>query len=87
MKIDLKNYMEERDRLREEKRKPGPVVTLSRQYGCEANKVTIKLLARIAEINKVFYSFLLLQTLFMRPCWYLRFQRSWNTQMVCGHLT
>jgi cytidylate kinase len=51
MKIDLKEYMEERDRLRELKRRPGPVVTLSRQYGCEANKVAIKLLARIAEIN------------------------------------
>ena len=51
MKTDLKKYFEERDRLREAKETPGPVVTLSRQFGCEANKVTTKLLARIAEIN------------------------------------
>lgn len=52
MKTDLKKYMEERDRQRDAKSTPGPVVTISRQYGCEANKITSKLLAKIAEINE-----------------------------------
>lgn len=47
MKIDLKKYMTERDQLRAQKKNPGPLLTLSRQYGCEANEVTIKLLNRI----------------------------------------
>lgn len=52
MKIDLKKYMTERDQKKMMSAKPGPVVTISRQYGCEANKVVIKLLGRIAELNK-----------------------------------
>jgi cytidylate kinase len=47
MKIDLKKYMNQRDQLRAQKKDPGPLVTISRQYGCEANDVTIKLLTRI----------------------------------------
>lgn len=53
MKTDLKNYMEERDRLRNLEREPGPVVTISRQFGCEAEKVTKRLIARIAEVDHV----------------------------------
>lgn len=45
MKIDLGNYFEERDRL--DKSTPGPYLTISRQYGCESNKITIKLLHKI----------------------------------------
>ena len=52
MKIDLKKYMAERDKLRELSNKPGPVLTISRQYGCEANKLAIKILGKIAELNK-----------------------------------
>jgi len=51
MKIDLKKYMTERDRVRELKNAPGPVLTLSRQYGCEANKIALKLLARLSDIS------------------------------------
>lgn len=50
MKTDLKQYMEERDRLKTLGTKPGPVVTISRQYGCEAKKVTTKLLSKLAKI-------------------------------------
>jgi cytidylate kinase len=46
MKIDLKKYMNERDAMRSGK-KPGPVVTISREYGCEANDLAIKLIRRI----------------------------------------
>lgn len=47
MKIDLKKYMNERDQLRAQKKDPGPIVTLSRAYGCEANDITVKLLHHI----------------------------------------
>jgi cytidylate kinase len=47
MKIDLKKYMEDRDRVRDLQKDPGPVLTISREYGCEANDITVKLLARI----------------------------------------
>ena len=49
MKIDLKKYMQERDEMRAASQEPGPVVTISRQLGCEANKLAIKLIAAIAE--------------------------------------
>lgn len=52
MKIDLKKYMAERDKLRVQSSKPGPVLTLSRQYGCEANKIAIKLLGKIADMKQ-----------------------------------
>jgi len=51
MKIDLKKYMNNRDDIRISNTKPGPIVTISRQYGCPANQITVKLLHRIAELN------------------------------------
>ncbi len=48
MKIDLKKYMNERDNMRNLRKKPGPVVTISREYGCEANDIAIKLIRKIA---------------------------------------
>jgi cytidylate kinase len=47
MKIDLKKYMNERDQLRAQKKDPGPLVTISRAYGCEANDITLRLLRRV----------------------------------------
>ena len=47
MKIELKKCMNERDRLRALSTVPGPFVTLSRQLGCDANKVTAELIRRI----------------------------------------
>ena len=38
MKINLKKYFEERDRLRALRKPDGPVVTFSRQFGCGSNK-------------------------------------------------
>jgi cytidylate kinase len=49
MKIDLKKYMTERDSMRDQQNVPGPVVTISRQYGCEANQIAHLLIHKIAE--------------------------------------
>ena len=46
MKIDLKKYLGERDKLKMSK-EDGPVLTISRQYGCNSNKIVMKLLHRI----------------------------------------
>jgi len=43
MKIDLKNYLANRDRFDSAKRVPGPVITISREYGCGATIITRKL--------------------------------------------
>jgi cytidylate kinase len=49
MKIDLKQYFTERDKIVDEMKQPGPVVTVSREYGCQA----ISLVQRIInQINK-----------------------------------
>lgn len=50
MKIDLKKYFSERDRINSSRMYPGPVVTFSRQYGCEANRLAMLLIKRINEI-------------------------------------
>ena len=47
MKIDLKEYFEQRDHQKEVKLKPGPVITLSRDFGCRANEIANHLLAEI----------------------------------------
>ncbi len=49
MKVDLKEYMEERDRLRALSSQPGPFVTLSRQLGCEGDKLAEALISKIHE--------------------------------------
>lgn len=49
MKIDLKKYLNERDQLMDESKQPGPVLTLSREYGCDANRIAIKLITKISE--------------------------------------
>lgn len=49
MKIDLKKYFEERDRQKSLNLIPGPVITFSREYGCEANRLAAKLVRRINE--------------------------------------
>jgi cytidylate kinase len=51
MKINLKEYLEERDKKREIKNRPGPVLTLHRQYGCLANPIAIKIISRIAQMH------------------------------------
>ncbi|MBN1951120.1 MAG: cytidylate kinase-like family protein [Bacteroidales bacterium] len=50
MKVDLLKYMS--NRLTEEsarKERPGPVITISRLYGCPAKKIARKLIADLAE--------------------------------------
>ncbi len=52
MKINLKKYMNERDRLKALRKPDGPVVTVSREYGCGSNKVVLKLLSKISKYNE-----------------------------------
>ena len=47
MKIDLKEYLQNRDRFISEKNKPGPVITISRQYGCQGTLVARKLIKHL----------------------------------------
>ena len=55
MKIDLKKYFNERDKLLEEEKRngliPGPVLTISREYGCEAEIIARKLLLNLNNQN------------------------------------
>ena len=39
MKIDLKSYMDERDKTRDYFHSPGPVITISREHGCDAQSL------------------------------------------------
>lgn len=48
-KIDLKEYLDERDRVRENEQIPGPVITISREHGCDANHITELLIKKLAE--------------------------------------
>ncbi|WP_258103529.1 AAA family ATPase [Marinoscillum sp. MHG1-6] len=53
MSIDLKKYMNERDEKRSRLHKhDGPVVTISREFGCEANRVAQLLIHEINEHHK-----------------------------------
>ena len=47
MKIDLKEYLQNRDRFNSEKNRPGPVITISRQFGCEGTLVARKLIQHL----------------------------------------
>ncbi|MFY0685606.1 MAG: cytidylate kinase-like family protein [Cyclobacteriaceae bacterium] len=47
MKIDLKNYMENRDQLVNLSREPGPVVCISRSFGCHATPIVNQLITQI----------------------------------------
>ncbi len=50
MKIDLNTYMQDRgDVLEADPVAVGPVVTLSREFGCKANHLAIKLISMIAQ--------------------------------------
>lgn len=49
MKIDLKKYYEERDQLNRTSNVSGPVVTFSREYGCEAQRIARMLVKNINE--------------------------------------
>ena len=49
MKIDLKKYYEERERLQQNMAFDGPVITLSREYGCEANRIARMVVKNINE--------------------------------------
>lgn len=51
MKIDLKKYYEERERLSKKTAFDGPVITFSREYGCEANRIVRMLISKINERN------------------------------------
>jgi len=47
MKIDLKEYFSEKDKLLAEASQPGPVVTLSREFGCEVIPIAQNLVTRL----------------------------------------
>lgn len=50
MKVDLKEYLEERERVNQSRNIPGPVVTVSRQFGCNADEVVELLISRINDL-------------------------------------
>ena len=47
MKIDLKEYMNERDALRESNKEPGPVITISREYGCGGSQLARNFIEKV----------------------------------------
>lgn len=49
MKIDLKKYYDERERINRQTSSDGPVITISREYGCEANRIARVLVGRLNE--------------------------------------
>lgn len=54
MKIDLKNYLNERDSVNQSSAiDAGPVVTFSREYGCEANRIVRMLILQINKLQNV----------------------------------
>jgi cytidylate kinase len=48
-KVNLKQYMKERDGLNVPVKKPGPYITISREFGCKGDRLAKKLLKRIEE--------------------------------------
>lgn len=48
MKVNLKSYLDARDELRDQQSTPGPVVTISRDFGCSATPIGKQLIERIA---------------------------------------
>lgn len=48
MKVNLKSYLDARDEIRERQSTPGPVVTISRDFGCSATPIGEQLIERIA---------------------------------------
>lgn len=48
MKIDLKKYMNERDQLRSSSKVPGPIITISREYGCGGTALAKKFIEAIS---------------------------------------
>lgn len=51
MKIDLRKYLEERDHMHRSLLRDGPVLTVSRAYGCEANRLVRLLIHRINKLG------------------------------------
>jgi len=49
MKIDLKEYLQNRDRFIEARNIPGPVITISREYGCNGTLIAKKLTKQLNE--------------------------------------
>jgi len=53
MTIDLKKYLTEQyQRTIDDSQNPGPVITISRQYGCAAKDLSQKLITRLNELKK-----------------------------------
>ncbi len=52
MKIDLKKYMENRDRVKQQSQAPGPVITISREHGCSATPIAHKIIHRLDELHQ-----------------------------------
>ena len=47
MHVDLKNYLDSKGKSLEFKKNPGPVITISRAFGCEATPIARKLISKI----------------------------------------
>lgn len=55
MKIDLKEYFDRRDQQTQKLLEPGPVITLSRDFGCRANEIAQHLINEIRGLATVRY--------------------------------
>ena len=55
MKIDLKEYFAQRDLQKEVQTQPGPVITISRDFGCRANEIANHLLTEITNNASVLF--------------------------------
>ncbi|WP_421876396.1 AAA family ATPase [Marinoscillum sp.] len=51
MKINLKNYLEERERLMAHQSETGPFITLSRSYGCDEESVIKSLIQKLNKLG------------------------------------
>lgn len=51
MTIDLKDYLTRRHQVPSKQRKPGPVITISREYGCDANTIAEKLANSLGKLG------------------------------------
>lgn len=49
IKLDLKKYLDDRDKKRDITQTPGPVITISREHGCDAMSLAKKVVERISE--------------------------------------
>ena len=51
MKINLKNYLSDRDKSNQKKIVPGPVITISRAYGCDEHDLVRALIKQLNQLR------------------------------------